>query len=217
MKECIKCSTSKEITDFPKSGNICKACKKVYLQKYYQENRDKIINLEKDKYYKNREDKIKKQKEYTNLRKDEVSKYLKEYRKIKKDELSEKRKLYDEKNKERINEKRRQRYKERIKTDLDFKLKKIHRNLLKRVLRYKKHEKTSILLGYTSLELKENIESKFKDGMCWDNYGKWEIDHIIPVSHFDLQNTHPSVVNSLDNLQPLWKHENIIKSNYVQK
>lgn len=217
MKECIKCLISKESSDFPKTGNICKSCKKIYLQKYYQENKEEIIRKESEKYYNNREYKIEKQKEYSNLRKDEISKYLREYRKINKDDLSEKRKLYDEKNKERINERRRERYKERIKTDINFKIKKIHRNLLKRVLRYRKHETTSVLLGYTSIELKENIESKFKDGMSWENYGEWEIDHIIPISYFDLENTHPSIVNSLDNLQPLWKLENIKKSNYVQK
>lgn len=51
--------------------------------------------------------------------------------------------------------------------------------------------------------------------MSWYNYGDWEIDHIIPVSSFNLETTPPSVVNSLDNLQPLWKIENIKKSNNV--
>ena len=49
--------------------------------------------------------------------------------------------------------------------------------------------------------------------MSWDNYGVWEIDHIIPISAFDLFNTPPNIINALDNLQPLWKIENINKSN----
>jgi len=48
--------------------------------------------------------------------------------------------------------------------------------------------------------------------MSWDNYGEWHIDHIKPVSLFDeLENV--NVVNSLDNLQPLWASENLSKGN----
>jgi hypothetical protein len=43
--------------------------------------------------------------------------------------------------------------------------------------------------------------------MTWANYGlgrdKWQIDHIRPVSSFD-PTTHPSVVNALSNLRPMW-------------
>lgn len=56
--------------------------------------------------------------------------------------------------------------------------------------------------------------SKFKDGMSWDNYGEWHIDHIKPVSKFE-KNEKQSVVNSLDNLQPLWKDENLKKYNKI--
>ncbi len=215
MKRCKKCSIEKDNNFFPKTGNICKECKSIYIKKYYKNNKEKILDKEKKRYRDNREDRIEKQKEYYSLRKEEVSSYLKDYRRKNKEKLDEKRKNYNEINKEKINETRRNIYKERIKTDINFKLKKIHRNILKRILKYKKHESTSDLLGYTSIELKECIESKFKTGMTWENYGEWEIDHIIPISFFDLETTHPSVVNSLDNLQPLWKLENIKKSNYV--
>ncbi len=215
MKNCIKCLKEKEIEHFPKQGNICKSCKSDYIKNYYLENKNEIKEKEKERYKKNREDKIEKQLRYNSSKKEEKSIYLKEYRQINRDKLKEKREKYNEENKERINEARRIRYKERIKTDLKFKMTKIHRNLLKRVLRYKKHKSTSELLGYTSIELKETIESKFKTGMSWENYGEWEIDHIIPVSSFDLEKTEPSVINSLENLQPLWKFENIKKSNYV--
>ena len=66
-----------------------------------------------------------------------------------------------------------------------------------------KEAQTIDLLGY-SAELKKNIESKFKDGMSWKNWGEWHIDHIIPVSKFDKES-----------LQPLWAFENLVKSNRV--
>lgn len=73
-----------------------------------------------------------------------------------------------------------------------------------------KEEKTIDYLGYSASDLKIHIEKLFKDGMSWENHGDWHIDHIIPVSSFD-KNVSPAVVNSLDNLQPLWAYENLSK------
>jgi len=218
MKKCSKCEDEKEIIYFPKTGNICKNCKSIYIKEYYQNNKDRISENVKVYFENNKDVLLEKQKIRSSKIKKELSLYIKEYRIKNKNILDDKRKIYDVKNKKRINETRRKRYKVRIKTDLDFKLKKIYRNLIKRVLVYKKHKSTSELLGYTSIQLKENIESKFKDGMSWDNYGKWEIYHIRPIDSFDLQNTPPNIIHSLDNLQPLWKLENIKKgNNYVQE
>jgi hypothetical protein len=70
---------------------------------------------------------------------------------------------------------------------------------------YKKH-------SYTVDKLIAHIENQFKDGMTWENYGKWEVDHIIPVIHFLRRGILDySVINALTNLQPLWKHENHVK------
>jgi hypothetical protein len=68
------------------------------------------------------------------------------------------------------------------------------------------------MLGYSADDLKNRIESLFVEGMCWDNYGEWHIDHKKPVSLFD-KNTDVSIINSLDNLQPLWAKENLSKGN----
>lgn len=50
--------------------------------------------------------------------------------------------------------------------------------------------------------------------MNFDNYGEWEIDHIIPVSSFDF-NIKNNIFKCFNykNLQPLWKLENRKKSN----
>ena len=57
------------------------------------------------------------------------------------------------------------------------------------------------------------IASKFSDGMSWNNYGEWEIDHIRPISMFDLTNREDFLrVCHFSNLQPLWKKDNIRKS-----
>lgn len=57
----------------------------------------------------------------------------------------------------------------------------------------------------------------FSEGMTFDNYGEWEVDHIIPVSAWlDAGVTDLDVINSIDNLQPLWKKENAKKSNKIE-
>jgi hypothetical protein len=67
--------------------------------------------------------------------------------------------------------------------------------------------KTIDYLGCDYSMLKQHIENQFTEGMNWGNYGKWEIDHIIPVSkNGSLHYT---------NLQPLWKLDNLKKSNKI--
>jgi 5-methylcytosine-specific restriction endonuclease McrA len=61
--------------------------------------------------------------------------------------------------------------------------------------------------GYIN-EFKAKIESTFKDGMLWENYGEWEIDHIIPLSKGGEHN--------VNNIQALWKNENRCKYNKIQ-
>ena len=75
-----------------------------------------------------------------------------------------------------------------------------------------KSSSTIKMLGYSADDLKTHIESLFKEGMSWDNYGDWHIDHIKPVSLFD-DSDDVSIVNSLENLQPLWAFDNLSKSN----
>jgi hypothetical protein len=49
--------------------------------------------------------------------------------------------------------------------------------------------------------------------MSFDNYGEWEIDHIRPCSSFDLSDPkQQEECFHYTNLQPLWKHDNRLKS-----
>jgi len=43
--------------------------------------------------------------------------------------------------------------------------------------------------------------------MSWENHGEWHIDHIKMVNDFDKE-TPMNIVNSLDNLRPLWASDN---------
>jgi len=76
----------------------------------------------------------------------------------------------------------------------------------------KKHWET--LVNYTLQDLITHLESKFKDGMSWENYGKWHIDHKKPISSFNFSSYEDPEFEecwALTNLQPLWASENISK------
>jgi len=82
----------------------------------------------------------------------------------------------------------------------------------------KNGSKWEIFVGYTVDDLKRHLEKQFQPSMTWDNYGKWHIDHIIPISAFSF--TRPEDIDfkqcwALENLQPLWAKENLRKSNKI--
>ena len=66
-------------------------------------------------------------------------------------------------------------------------------------------------IGCATHELRRHLESKFTEGMSWDNYGLkgWEIDHIKPLSSFDLSDSEQfKKACHYSNLQPLWVKDN---------
>ena len=76
------------------------------------------------------------------------------------------------------------------------------------------------LVGYSLQDLKIHLEKLFKRGMTWDNYGRkgWSIDHKIPISYFEFNSFNDWEFRycwSLDNLQPLWHKENILKRDKI--
>jgi len=67
-------------------------------------------------------------------------------------------------------------------------------------------------LGCSIDFLKSYLESKFQLGMSWKNYGEWQIDHVKPLSSFDLADRKQLLeACNYSNLQPLWKEDNLSK------
>ena len=86
---------------------------------------------------------------------------------------------------------------------------------------FKNNQKTGSAindLGCSIDELKIHLENQFKEGMNWDNHGKfgWHIDHIKPLSSFDLTKREELLVAChYSNLQPLWWYENLQKHDKI--
>jgi len=81
-------------------------------------------------------------------------------------------------------------------------------------IKLKKKISSKKLLGCSVDDFKNYIEKKFKKNMTWENYGSWHIDHIKPISKFDLTDENEQIkCFHYSNLQPLWAVENIKKSN----
>ncbi len=119
-------------------------------------------------------------------------------------------------NKEVINKKYTIYEKKRKLTDAKFKLAKTLRSRLGNAIKRQnadKNNKTIELIGCSISFLKGYLEAKFKEGMSWENHGKWHIDHIKPCASFNLlDEEEQKKCFNYKNLQPLWATENLSKS-----
>ena len=171
--------------------------------------------------FKNKEIIRKKRKEFYEKNKEKVRSLQKEYRENNKEKIAKGKKNYIENNKEKYREYRKKLYAYKMENDKDFKLKKALRQRVYfavKSINTKKSKKTMELLGCSIDELKKHLESKFKEGMSWENYGLrgWHIDHIIPCSSFDLtKEDEQRKCFNYTNLQPLWWIDNIKKSDKI--
>ena len=220
---CCTCKEEKDCIFFNKNksrkngfSNICKMCHKKYMMVYKSENLEKLRDLNK-KYKLENSEKLKEQSIlYRVENKDKIKEYQKEYRSENYDSLKLKNDIWREKSCFEKSEKRKKYKREWLKNNRKLKpWYYAHRDLLNSVVKrigIKKVTNTITELGYSDLDLKLHIESLFIDDMSWDNYGKWHIDHKTPVSKFTKDDSF-SVVNSLDNLQPLWAEDNLKKYN----
>lgn len=77
---------------------------------------------------------------------------------------------------------------------------------------FTKHSRTVDILGCDWLTFKAWIEQQFLEGMCWENYGRWHADHMIPISTAETE-AEGVLLNHYTNFRPLWEHDNLSKKN----
>ena len=194
MKVCTHCKQSKSLDQFNKKqkskdgfSSYCKECNQLYLKEWNSTH--------------------KKQKKENRIQWDKVNQAA----------LKITKKLYKKNNREKINKRER----DRKKVDIQFKLAcNLRTRLLSAIKRETKIGSAVKDLGCSVKELKIYLESQFYPNsitgevMSWENYGfyGWHIDHIKPLSKFDLSKTGQFLeACNYKNLQPMWAEENLIK------
>jgi len=114
--------------------------------------------------------------------------------------------------KPKVKAKRAAQCKERYENDVQYRLTRLARELVRRVIVGQKVATTREMLGCGFSHLRAHLEAQFTEGMTWGNRGSWHIDHITPLASFDLTNPEQMMqACQWSNLQPLWASENLAK------
>lgn len=182
-KYCPKCDTVKSMNDF---GNVKK-------NKDGKSGLCRICKSKSDKLYRN---KLKEDGVYKQRKRLEYIRNIEKYKEYGKNRVRDYKKEYSDLRKSEI---RTLKYSLRNRIYQAFK----YRNM-------KKNVSTSELLGCDFNYAKIHIEKKFTEGMSWDNYGEWHIDHIVPLNSAKTKEEIKELFN-YKNLQPLWAKDNLSK------
>lgn len=205
------CKIEKQLSDFylrkdGKNGvdSLCKLCRKQYSKNYYILNKNKLMKKH-ILYYLENKTKIK----------DRNNIYSKSYRLTNKEKIKNRIKEWKIKNKEKVKIYLKQWRKNARLNNSKYKLRCNISTAISRSLKGNKHGVSwENIVGYSLFELKNHLENKFMDGMAWENYGKWHIDHKIPIASFVFSEPEDSEFKkcwALSNLQPLWAIDNLKK------
>ena len=242
MKICCECKLELPFDEFycenGKPKGRCKNCRKIsnkvnfdkwsktekgklrikengkkYEQKIKEKN--KIIREErkKQKELLLKEKQLKKEQRELKIKERESKK--EEYNKLKEYHKSDEwKEIKKQKEKVRLYKK----WKRRWENDELFAMKVRLRNLIRNSFRkqgYKKFDKnTETIVGISYGGFKLYMETKFLEGMTWENRGEWHIDHITPISSAKSEEELIKL-SHYSNLQPLWAEDNLSKSNKI--
>jgi len=139
--------------------------------------------------------------------------YNRDYYKANKESIKLSSKSYYKRNRQQVAARHLEYMRRKRRNDIHFRLADNLRCRLYQALKrnYKAGSAVSDL-GCSIEELKQHLESQFQEGMTWDNYGQWHIDHIKPLASFDLINRDQLLeACHYTNLQPLWALDNLLK------
>lgn len=149
--------------------------------------------------------------------KDKKNEYHKEWKQGKEAELKAYSQQWNKDNREHVNKYKRDYERKRRAEDPKYRLGIRTRTAVWQMLKERnvnKSNKTFILLGYSIEELMQHLERLFTEGMTWDNYGEWHVDHKLPMNSFKFESTDDIGFKEcwkLSNLQPLWGPDNLSK------
>lgn len=220
MKTCTLCGEAKPFTDFHRQSNTkdghccwCKPCKsekkraaysvnaeniKARVAAYRVANPEKTADAKRAAYLKKHDQYKAKFRAAYRRDPDRKKKYQSEYRRN---------------NLLAVNAATARYKRERLRSDPLFRAEYSMRSRVFQAFRNKrlpKRGRTLEILGCGWNELKAHMEERFTEGMSWDNYGSWHVDHIIPLSSATSEAELVRLCH-FTNLQPLWAADNIRK------
>lgn len=167
---------------------------------YYAVNKEQIAAYDKIYYAKNKEEILAEKKLYQASNKEKIAAKQKEYRATNKEKIAARNKLY-----------KRKQYAD---NNLSFLIpKRLRSRLYKAIKNNYKSGSAVIDLGCSIAEFRLMMEFQFTDDMTWENWGTvWHLDHIIPLSFFNLEDVAEfKVAVHYSNLQPLMVADNLKK------
>jgi hypothetical protein len=171
-----------------------------------------------EKYWKNVDEERMRRKQGYQKHKTKYLAKAKETRDANLDAYNAERRAHRQKNLEKAREYDREYSRKRRQRDLQYRIVGNLRNRIRLALE-QKSECTKDLLGCSIDDFIKHLQSLWREGMNWENYGSyWSIDHIQPCSSFDL--TDPEQQKACfhyTNCQPLTVSENSRKGNRNKK
>lgn len=191
-KACSKCKEWKPLTSYNNSSTQwdglrvqCQDCH----HSYRMDRREVMTAYNKIYWKKTKTEQLARNKEWKAANREHVREYMRAYAK-----------KWDKKQRA---------------TNPNYKIRKNLRCRLYSALRsqnIKKTMHTMVLIDCSIEFLRGWLEAKFTDGMTWNNYGTWHMDHIRPCSSYDLTDEAQQFkCFHYTNLQPLWDIDNLKK------
>jgi len=207
---CTKCNVIKNTDEFESGRRQCKLCRSKSHKAWYKENRESRLAYNSE-YRKNNIEGIKvREKEYENNRRELRTEYKRKYYAENREKIAEHKKQYAKKNKNKLASAQRK-YRENVSNRIAGNI----RSRVRYAIREKHIRKPGSAikeLGCTTDQLVLYLELQFQEGMTWDNYGEWHIDHIKPLASFNLSDIDEfKQACHYTNLQPLWAVDNFKK------
>jgi hypothetical protein len=187
-----------------------------YLAKWREKNREKIRQQHKDWYERHkteekfRTDRAKFFKEWHGRNLEHRKIYLRDLRRNNPERYQAYKKKWSKENPEKYRAMRKRELENPSARIASYMRTRIRLALLAQ--RVWKRGKTLELLGCSIPELRKHLEDRFLGDMNWENYGQWHIDHIRPISSFNLMEAdQQKIAFHYSNLQPLWAVDNLKK------
>jgi hypothetical protein len=220
MKRCTICGKSKPHSDFHRQAsrsdgyaNWCKPCKSERKRMDYANNKQATIERVAGYRAKHPDRVAATKRRCYEAKKEQYLDRCRERYRANRERVLEVCAEYRRKNKAQKARWERKYVRERMQVDPLFRMTYAVRNRIFYAMRrkgYTKQSRTREIIGCDWEQLSAHIEGQFLDGMTWDNYGEWHIDHIVPLASASTAQEMEALCH-YRNLRPLWAGDNIRK------